>query len=513
MKKKVLTAILTLCAVAAMTACGGNAGTTEVKETTETAESSEAEAQAEKEAEAQEREEAEEQARLAKASEHYESGRKSLYGLDGAQIDLEDAYTNFTKAQELGNTDANFYLGALADWYGYPEQDFEQAKVYYEQCEDNPYAQISLEFLYYNWQVDWSGENWEDIPKIFQSVVDQGIVEGYLGLAAIARDEGDYETASEYYQKVVEEGTEQLYIVCAMKEIGEMYQYGYGVEPDGAKAIEWYTKAADLGDSDAMLYIAQIYDWGDGIEQDYSAAVEWYTKAADLGNSDAMCCLGDMYHNGLGVAQDFDAAMEWYQKAADAGNALAMCNIAQWYRFGDGNVTMDANAAIEWYQKAADFGRMYALGDIGDMYRNGEGVEQSNDVAMEWYVKSLLADPNVFIFEDMMDITHGEDALMEKFAEAGDTKIMIAIGDMYCNSYGSGRVIQELPDYDAAMKWYQKAVDLGSSDAMVSIGDMLADWLYPEQDEAAAMEWYQKAVDLGNEEAQVRLEDLQEQSN
>lgn len=173
MKKKVLTVILTLCVAGAMTACGGNADTAEVKETAVTEESAEADVQAEAEEKAQE--EAEEQAQLAEAGECYEAGRKSLYGLDGAQIDLEDAYTNFEKAQELGNTDANFYLGALADWYGYPEKDYEQAKEYYEQCGDNPYAQISLGFLYYNAQVEWKeGLEWEDIPKLFQSAVDQG---------------------------------------------------------------------------------------------------------------------------------------------------------------------------------------------------------------------------------------------------------------------------------------------------------------------------------------------------
>ncbi len=106
MKKKALMTILPLCVAMAMTACGGNADTAEVKETTVAEETVEADVETE--------EEAGEQAESAETDEYYEAGRRSLYGLDGAQIDLEDAHTNFTKSQELGNTDANFYLGVLA---------------------------------------------------------------------------------------------------------------------------------------------------------------------------------------------------------------------------------------------------------------------------------------------------------------------------------------------------------------------------------------------------------------
>lgn len=131
MKKKVQMALLPLCVAMAMTACGGNADTAEVKETTKVEETTATEESAE--ADAQKEAEAEKQAQIEEAGKYYEAGRRSLYGLDGAQIDLEDAHTNFTKSQELGNTDANSYLGVLADWYGYPIKDYEQAKVYYEQ--------------------------------------------------------------------------------------------------------------------------------------------------------------------------------------------------------------------------------------------------------------------------------------------------------------------------------------------------------------------------------------------
>jgi len=59
------------------------------------------------------------------------------------------------------------------------------------------------------------------------------------------------------------------------------------------------------------------------VAQDYDMARQWYQKAANAGNTDAMYNLGLLYRDGQGVAQDYDKACEWFQKAADAGDADA----------------------------------------------------------------------------------------------------------------------------------------------------------------------------------------------
>ena len=457
MKKKALMAILPLCVAMAMTACGGNADTAEVKETTVAEETAEAEEQTESE----------------ETDEYYEAGRRSLYGLDGAQIDLEDAHTNFTKSQELGNADANFYLGVLADWYGYPKWDYEQARAYYEQSGDNPYAQIALGFLYYSGQ--GVEQDREKGKELFQSAADTGVVEGYYGLAVVAKNEEDIETALGHYNKVVEEGTEPLYIAYAMNNLGHMYRNGEGVEQDYAKAIEWYTKAADLGDADAMNNLGYMYEHGVGVEQDGAKAVEWYIKAADLGNTTAMNRLGYMYYNGEGVEQDYAKAIEWSTKAADSGDATAMNN-------------------------------------LGYMYAKGNGVEQDNDKALEWYVKSLSSFPDYEVYKIIVEILHGEDAAEKWFEESGDVEKMMALAELYRSNY-SDNGEQVLPDFDKAIEWYTKAADLGNSDAMKMIGQMyMLGSLYGREDDLEkAKEWYQKAADLGNTDAQSYLERLQGQ--
>ena len=59
-----------------------------------------------------------------------------------------------------------------------------------------------------------------------------------------------------------------------------MYHYGYGVEQDYARAMEWYEKAATSGNPSAMNNIGYMYEYGQGVEQDYAKAKEWYDKSA-----------------------------------------------------------------------------------------------------------------------------------------------------------------------------------------------------------------------------------------
>lgn len=255
MKKKFIATILIgILVIGTLSGCGNslqeNIETmTQTAETTAENDNAEAEDTAKAEEKAAAKAAAEEAAREEEANSYYETGRAYLYGMDGQEIDLKEAYTNFEKALELGKTDANFYLGVLCDWYSYPEEDYKKAKTYYEAVDENPYAQLALGFLYYNGQ--GVEEDAVKAQELFEAVLAMGCEEGYLGRAKIAYDEEDYSTAFENYNKVVD-GQEQLYIVNAINEIGRMYVYGQGVEQDYVQAMEWFEKAADLGNSTAM---------------------------------------------------------------------------------------------------------------------------------------------------------------------------------------------------------------------------------------------------------------------
>ena len=137
-------------------------------------------------------------------------------------------------------------------------------------------------------------------------------------------DAGNYADAQKIFTEAADAGNSN-----AMVDIGYMYCFGYGVEQDYGKAMEWVEKAADAGNADAMNGIGIMYECGYGVGQDYGKAMEWYQKAADAGDADAMYNIGYMYYFGYGVEQDQDKAREWYIKAADAGNEEAKAILNQ----------------------------------------------------------------------------------------------------------------------------------------------------------------------------------------
>lgn len=161
----------------------------------------------------------------------------------------------------------------------------------------------------------------------------------------------------------------------------------YYEKRDYAKAMEWFMKAANNGNSYAQNNIGVLYQNGWGVKQDYVKAMEWYEKAANNGNSDAQNTIGYMYYNGLGVKQDYAKAMEWYEKAAAQGHNGAYNNIGVLYEnvFG---VKQDYVKAMECYLKAADNGLARAQYHIGYLYANGLGVEKDYAKAIEWFTKA-----------------------------------------------------------------------------------------------------------------------------
>ena len=89
-------------------------------------------------------------------------------------------------------------------------------------------------------------------------------------------------------------------------------------------ALEYYKKAAELGNDKAMYYIGSIYYCGHkNIPKDYNEAMKWYKKAAEFGYAYAMTAIGLMYESGYGVNQDYNKAIEWYKKAANLCDVVA----------------------------------------------------------------------------------------------------------------------------------------------------------------------------------------------
>ncbi len=92
---------------------------------------------------------------------------------------------------------------------------------------------------------------------------------------------------------------------------------------DYLKAIEYYLKAKEAGDSRAHYGLGILYMRGHGVEQDYVKGIECLQEAIAHGDVRAYHAIGVLYQYGHGMHQDATKAKEYFQKGAEMGDVLA----------------------------------------------------------------------------------------------------------------------------------------------------------------------------------------------
>jgi PQQ-dependent catabolism-associated CXXCW motif protein len=282
----------------------------------------------------------------------------------------------------------------------------------------------------------------------------------------------DYGQALEWYKKAARLGN-----AYAMNHIGFAIDEGLGISPaDPVEAFKWYRAAADRGDADGLTNVGFAYITGRGTDKNISEGLKYYYKGAEAGSVTAMYNLGDCYDTGLGVARDPSMAVNWFRKAADRGNASAMNRLGEAYDNGRG-VAKDVPTAIGWYRKAADLGNAVAMNHVGQAYENSYGgLAQDWPQSVVWYRKG---------------------------ADGGFAGAMSNLG--YALEYGRG-VTRD--DAEAA-RWYRKAADLGNIAAMYELGQMYRNGRGLRVDVAMATQLLRRAADLGSDDAKKALGEMQ----
>ena len=131
------------------------------------------------------------------------------------------------------------------------------------------------------------------------------------------------------------------------------------------------------------------YLGGDNILKDIREAIKWYTKAAEQGHIEAMMYLGHIYDLGpsYGIYADLEKAIHWYTKAAKQGNIKAQYELG-WIYSKPGSEVKDYEKAVYWYKKAAEQGCEYAQNSLGFMYKEGKGVSKDKEMAKFWYAQA-----------------------------------------------------------------------------------------------------------------------------
>lgn len=221
----------------------------------------------------------------------------------------------------------------------------------------------------------------------------------------------------------------------AMNELGVAYYSGTdGVGQDYREAVNWFKKAANAGNVQAMNNLGIVHRDGIGVGENPAEAFAWFEKAAKRGHVWAQFSTGKAYFDGAGVAKDLIEAEQWFGKAAekDNANSVRMLGIIEYTRYQNSGNEGQARRAATWMRQAAGMGDVTAQYNLGVFYADGLGVPQDEAEAVRWYTRA---------------------------ATDGDSLAMLALGRCYLTGTGVDQ------DYAKARRWLTAALENGEEEA------------------------------------------------
>ena len=219
--------------------------------------------------------------------------------------------------------------------------------------------------------------------------------QGLLGL------EVDTKEAFTLYQSAAKSGhAASAYRTAVCCEMGN--EEGGGTRRDPLKAVQWYKRAAALGDTPAMYKMGMILLKGLlGQPKNIGEAVNMLKRAADRADEDnphALHELGLLYETQTGnerIIHDEAYALSLFNRAAELGYKFSQFRLGQAFEYGLLGCPIDARSSIAWYSRAAAQEEHQAELALSGWYLTGsQGIlEQSDTEAYLWARKAVCAEP------------------------------------------------------------------------------------------------------------------------
>ncbi|KAK1763524.1 hypothetical protein QBC33DRAFT_459115 [Phialemonium atrogriseum] len=211
--------------------------------------------------------------------------------------------------------------------------------------------------------------------------------------------EADNKEAFLLYQSAAKLGhAAAAYRTAVCCEIG--HEEGGGTRKDPLKAIQWYKRAATLGDTPAMYKVGMILIKGLlGQPKNPREAVGWLKRAAERAtaeNPHALHELGLLYESAApndAIVRDESYAFQLFKQAADLGYKFSQFRLGCAYEYGLMGCPVDPRLSIMWYSRAATQEEHQSELSLSGWYLTGsEGVLQQSDTeAYLWARKAAMA--------------------------------------------------------------------------------------------------------------------------
>jgi hypothetical protein len=203
-------------------------------------------------------------------------------------------------------------------------------------------------------------------------------------------------------------------------------------------------------------------------------------------------------------------------------DAIAQFELAKDYRLGRRGKEKDYAKAYEWFLKSAEQGYLEAQVMMGslhmDTYKNFTHNPSSFEKALVWWEKAAeqgdgsasynlaLAYSNNSTDDNREDYNSKGLKWALKAADLGHTEAMEMVGDLLT---GIDHIDYPgiVKNTEQGIKWYEKASQLGSSYASFQLGFLYQKGIGVKKDKKMARKWYEKSYSQGEDKAYARLMD------
>lgn len=265
------------------------------------------------------------------------------------------ALTALDEACKLGDVEAMFERGC--DFIKSNQYELAFERLSQASSKNHIPSIIKLGFLY----ADGIGcdKNLDEALTYAQKVLDLG---GHceLLLGYIYTKKKDYKKALKWFKQ----GDENEDRICSYN-LGIFYNNGYGVKVDKKKGFECFLKSANNGYSSAQIAVAKKYH----NEQKFNKAIEWYLKAAEQGDSKAYKPLSIFFLSGVIKCDNpYKKAEEYLLKSIDVlEDEESALSLARLYEDGT-KLKKDIRQAAKYYQFAANKGNKVAALKTGKLF-------------------------------------------------------------------------------------------------------------------------------------------------
>ncbi|KAF9550485.1 hypothetical protein EC957_000159 [Mortierella hygrophila] len=228
-----------------------------------------------------------------------------------------------------------------------------------------------------------------------------------------------------------------------------------------------YARRASHYHSGGSYLMGQMYRKGDGVEMNQGEADRWDLKAAEGGFSASQNYIGLRYFQ----VRNYTEALRWYRKAAEQGDREGEFRLGAMHYYGHGT-RKNPQEAEKWMRKAADRGFTPAATGMGIICLEQERYRE----AMTWCLMAREDPISEYhigcLFRYGFDVLPNYVAAMEWFQRSAKKEYGLAesaIGWMYRNGVGVSEDLEE------AEKWYRKAEEHGDLDAANELAMALSD--------------------------------------